>query len=781
MSLSNSTKNKVANIKDHFITSNKLRLITYNISKNSTHIDSLASEISKPNQNIVLVLNETTFLKNLEQKYKLFGVRHDNDAEFMSGLCLYVSNRIRQFTTTPKKGRFYFSCKISFPPSNPDHDPTVIGIVATYRNPKLNTNSFLNDDYFNEIEAELSRLYLETDLTYLLGDINCYHQRYKTSDLTSLVEADPCNPAVKSYHRLFRCFTGNFHSMFSEPTHFPRSTCSKTKEITASQLDYIIVQSASSKYPKGKSKTIIGLDKADHLALNTIINIPKFTPKKIEFSPNIRLVEPDYELIDKTLQKYLEHNPIRNDHVDEDFQQIENLKYTLLESSAHVREMSVPNNLSNPYLIRLALLQDKGNRFRKLGDIKNYRATEDEIRTTLSDYMVAEAKYSSQDKSSSMFHAFAGALAKPMKCDFGKNVMTSKSIDQMATEINDTYFDPAPDDWTTKLPLNADHRDLLLKKLYDHDFREAVKTTLKPPKYFKLLQGYEALLCYQLTKAIIETGVYPSSLKISKCTILPSRSIFSAYHAEAKVIERFFCEQLVDEVEKLDNLAYRRNLSCTSLLISQFNAIAIEPKTYAFNGDIQKAFNSMSRKSVLDSIENSHLRNILSSWMDRSNSPYLINWGNSFKEISRASWSSGIEPGSNLGPPLFLKGLNCRKVYLRAIPGQKNLFADDGAPLYKLISSLTSDAADYIRHVNSLHMKLHTTGSKAMSFMALGKVDHNLGDIELVVDSKDYTIKRVFSTKQLGLCYSADKNGKYLISISHYIAKLKNAYTAICV
>lgn len=736
---------------DHSITSNKLRLLTYNISKNSTNINSLASELKKPNQNVVLVLNETTFLQNLEQKFNLYGVRHDNDKEFMSGLCLYVSNEIRQFTSTPKKGRFFFSCKITFPGADSKSDSTVIGIIATYRNPKYN-NSFLNDDYFCEIESELSKLYSETDLTYLMGDLNCYHQRYRTSDLTSIVEVDPCNPAVKSYYRLFRCFTGTYHSMYNGPTHIPRSTASKTKEITASQLDYIIVQSSSSKFPKGKSKTIVGLEKADHWAVNTVINIPKFIPKKIEFSPSIRVVGTDFELIDKTLQNFLEHNPIRNSHIDEDFQQIENLKYTLIEACSHIRTMSVPNNLSNPFLIRLHILQDKGNKLRTLGDIKGYKEVEQQIRSSLSDYMLAEAKNSSTDKSSALFQSFAGALAKPMKADFGKNVMTDKSIEEMAQEINDTYFDPNPEDWTTRSHSLPSHKQLLLEKLYKHDFREAVKMTLKPPKYFKQLPGFEALLCYQLTKAIIETGHYPASLKVSKCTILPSRSIFSAYHAESKVIERFFCEQLTDEVEQLDNLAYRKNLSCISLLLSQFNTIAIEPSTFLFNGDIKKAFNSMSRKSVLDSLGNPHLKNILSSWMDRSDSPYLINWWNSYQEVSREAWSSGIEPGSNLEPPLFLKGLQCKdKVYLRAIPGQKNLFADDGAPLYKLLSNLTSDAADYISHVNNLHMKLHTSGSKAMAYMALGKVDSNLQDINLTVDSSSYTIQRVYDTRQLGL------------------------------
>lgn len=188
----------------------------------------------KPNQNTVLVLNETTFLKNLEH-YGMFGVRHSNDAEFMSGLCLYVSNSLRTITSTPVMGRFTFSCKITFPAINSESESTVIGIIGTYRNPKYN-NSFLNDDYFTELEKLLNKFYSECDLTYLMGDLNCYNTRYKL-DYKTAVEVDPSNPAVKSYHRLFKCFTGNFHSMFTGPTHTPRSTASKTKAITCSQLD----------------------------------------------------------------------------------------------------------------------------------------------------------------------------------------------------------------------------------------------------------------------------------------------------------------------------------------------------------------------------------------------------------------------------------------------------------------------------------------------------------------------------------------------------------------
>lgn len=568
--------------------------------------------------------------------------------------------------------------------------------------------------------------------------------------------------------------------MFTGPTHIPRSTASKTKAISAAQLDYIICQTSSTKYPKGKSKVIIGLEKADHYALSTIINVPNFVPKSITFSPNFRTVEPDYALVDKTLQNLLEHEPINEATADTDFQQIDNLKHILLEETSTVRKISVPNNLSNPFLIRLTILQDKGNKYRKNGDIKRFHEIENQIRATICDYMVAESENASQDMSSSLFHRFADSLAKPMKCDFGKNVMNDRSIEEMATEINNTYFDPNPDDWTTKIPVSESDKSLLLEALYKHDFIEAVENTLKPPKDFKAMKRFEALLCYQLTKSIINTGSYPISLKISRCTILPSRSIFSAYHTESKVVERFFCTLFEDEVEELQNVAYRKNLSCTSLLASQFNAFAIEPTVFSYNADIKKAFNSMSRRSVLDSFKNSHLRNIISDWMDRSWSPYLINWGNSYQEISREIWSSGLEPGSNLGPPLFLKGLKCKdKIYLRAIPGQKNLFSDDGAPLYRAFSTLVSDAVDYIRHTTNLHMKLHNSGDKAMAYMAIGRIDSDLGDVEVQVDNVTYKISRTYATRQLGLFYSVDKSGKYLVSIAHYITKLKNAYFAL--
>lgn len=63
-----------------------------------------------------------------------------------------------------------------------------------------------------------------------------------------------------------------------------------------------------------------------------------------------------------------------------------------------------------------------------------------------------------------------------------------------------------------------------------------------------------------------------------------------------------------------------------------------------------------------------------------------------------------------------------------------------------------------------------------MSYMAIGQVDPDLADLSVKVNDSSYTIQRAFSTKQLGLIYSVDRSGRYIISIAHYIAKLKNAF-----
>lgn len=121
---------------------------------------------------------------------------------------------------------------------------------------------------------------------------------------------------------------------------------------------------------------------------------------------------------------------------------------------------------------------------------------------------------------------------------------------------------------------------------------------------------YHALVAYQMFKAIVSTGKYVNSLKVSKCTLLPSRSIFSAIYPEAKICEKFFLSLIKPDVDKTHNHAYREKFSCTALLLNQFHRIATTNSVYALNADIKKAFNTMSRKSILNSVSNPFLANI---------------------------------------------------------------------------------------------------------------------------------------------------------------------------
>lgn len=114
-------------------------------------------------------------------------------------------------------------------------------------------------------------------------------------------------------------------------------------------------------------------------------------------------------------------------------------------------------------------------------------------------------------------------------------------------------------------------------------------------------------------------------------------------------------------------------------------------------------------------------------------------------------------------------------MYLRALQRQKGLFADDGGPLYDTTETLLLDAHDYYMHVRSLGMKLHTTGSKQMCYVAMGDIDPKLGDLMLAVNGQDIPIKRSFEVRQLGLHFGADVNGNLKVNIRDYIDRLKIA------
>lgn len=757
--------------RSHSITSKSLKLITFNISKSFKNVDYLAAELSKPNSNILLCLNETSYLSNFEN-YGLYGVRLDNKDDKTSGLCLYISNHLREFTEV-NYGRFSIYGQVNFPASS-SSDGCSIGFCATYRNPALN-NTIKNDEYFEEITMIMNKIFAVTDLAYLLGDLNLYNKRYDSVDFRTLVDVSQYSAAVKSYNKLLECFTGKFASLYTGVTHVPRSPCSKDKDTTAAQLDYIFCQYPGSRYPKGKCKVILGAETCDHFCLVAVINLPKFVPKKIEFETSFKLFEPDYGLVNDTLTHILVNNPISSDKADLDFLSIEATRLQLLEATGTTRKRSIPNKLTNPYLIKACILQDRADKARVRGDIRSFKEFEDKIRVVISEFLVDRASKVSVDKSSSDFHKYAGALLKPVKASIGKYTMRDCPSSEIAKEISTDYINPNADlSWRGRRNFTDDDKTEITNALNDFDFRGTVADSVKTPLGFKQLAEYHSLVSYQLSRSIVVSGNYVNSLKISKCTLLPSRSIFSAVYPESKIVEKFFLTLLQPEVNKTHNQTYRNKFSCTGMLLNQFHKLSIEPRVYAYNADIRKAFNTMSRTSILNAVRNPFLANILGSWMCRKDALFCMTWGSSTESFDRSDWTTGIEPGSNLGPVNFLLGLCCYShMYLRAIQKQKNLFADDGNPLYKSTDVLIQDARDYYKHVTSLGMRLHTEGDKAMSYLAIGEVDENLGDLKFSVDSKDILVKRTFEVRQLGLYYGATKGGKLKILIDNYIDRIK--------
>ena len=155
-----------------------------------------------------------------------------------------------------------------------------------------------------------------------------------------------------------------------------------------------------------------------------------------------------------------------------------------------------------------------------------------------------------------------------------------------------------------------------------------------------------------------------------------------------------------------------------------------------------------------------------------------MQWRNERSYIDRSHWNRGVEPGSVIGPKLFVKGLRCKdKVYMNAV--KKNIFADDSFPIYQDLLTLKSDAISYLNHVSQLEMKVHLTGSKAIAFMAFGKIDSTLGDFQILVNNEPILIKRDYSVKQLGLVYEASKEGALSFDLSDLIGRVRCASFAL--
>ena len=80
------------------------------------------------------------------------------------------------------------------------------------------------------------------------------------------------------------------------------------------------------------------------------------------------------------------------------------------------------------------------------------------------------------------------------------------------------------------------------------------------------------------------TGVQTCALPIS------SRTIFQCVHPLSKLVEGFLAGALTEQMEVLQNFAYRKKLSTTALWLKQTDILSRESLIFAFNGDLVKAF-----------------------------------------------------------------------------------------------------------------------------------------------------------------------------------------------
>ena len=212
---------------------------------------------------------------------------------------------------------------------------------------------------------------------------------------------------------------------------------------------------------------------------------------------------------------------------------------------------------------------------------------------------------------------------------------------------------------------------------------------------------------------------------------------------------------------------------CVSLMYSK------EKVCYSFNADLVKAFDRLSRKLVYDKIDNPLVAQIVWSWMDRTESPYFIKWREVMHEIDRSKWNRGVEPGSILGPLLFIIGLNDEVLFKNSI--FKSLFADDGQPLYRNLSVMAKDAEDFVKHVYDNDMSLHLEGDKEASFLVCGFGSKSVKNLTIELALKDscpmvgnLAIKRNYAVKQLGVCI--DMTGKSAVfEMGELLRKLKHA------
>jgi len=238
--------------------------------------------------------------------------------------------------------------------------------------------------------------------------------------------------------------------------------------------------------------------------------------------------------------------------------------------------------------------------------------------------------------------------------------------------------------------------------------------------------------------------------------------------------ETAFAIAMLPLIDKLDNMAYRAELSGTALITNMLDVLARMLSAYGFNGDVVKAFDTLNRELALDNLTNPLLQK----------RPYLIFWRNEWAIIDRADWSSGVEPGSVKGPGLFILGFDDRKFYNKAVV--KNNFADDGLPLFKSIRDLQSDASDFISYVHNNNMRVHLEGKKAMTYLIFGEDAKNVQENKIEIESNCDALSprleclRTRNVRPLGLSFGIrEDDGVPICDMSIVVGRLKEAASAL--
>ena len=747
----------------------QIKFVTWNSCRQNV-ADNLRCELRNRTHSTLLCVNGTERLQDLSE-FGLNGLRHPG--EWSRGLCLYVSEHLQHYASVTQ-GKYSWYGWLRLPDSVDSTGSIItsanIGFICTYRSPSL--PSGLNEEYFAEMEKVIDVLRNECELVYILGDLNCY--KYRVPKYGSMVVIERQNDATKAYEMFDDSIRGSWHNHYTGPTHFP-----KQKNIhTAAQLDYIAVVYTGS-YPKGSCKTVPGT-LSDHDPVVLVVDIPQLRNIKVRYRTEYKFINTNYDLMDSGLLDLASSLSFEPSTIEDDLGYITVYQEWLEECLSNCIKCRKPA-AKNGRESHIAVHQNRVLRARRESE-EAYNAALADLRAVYSELTERRMRNATRYKCSREFYNWASQIAKPCKVECGKMVMVDKSVKELTDTINANYIAAGLTTRIKQFSWTEVDKEQVSCHLRSFDFEGELRKIVTAPLWFRKCKRSVIDIAKRVIQCIIKSGYYPDSLKRSRADVLPSRTIFQVENPFGKLVEKFFSLPLQIYVDRLKNFAYRQKMSCSSLLLRQFDIFSREDCCVAFNADLVKAFDRLSRINVIKNIDNPLMKEIVRTWMDRKRAPYTIWWRGKLHVIDRSQWNRGVEPGSNLGPLLFIIGLYDPGFYNKSLA--KNLYADDGLPIYRTIHSMASDALDFIHFVKSSNMAIHTEGSKAATYMLIGKGTRgfDIKDSTIVLHSNygDIEISEATTVKQLGInWYVSGKLRKPLIDITCIVSKLKHAATAL--